>query len=63
MHAAGRVSGICASWSSISETRGLMTSESPSPRTIDVRIYAKDFPEAVYETKRVELPLRMLIIV
>jgi len=62
MHAAGKPLGKWLSWSRISETKGLITIESP-PNIIEDIIYVKDFPEAVSEMKRVDFLLRILIIV
>jgi len=63
MQAAGKDGCMLASWSSIKETRGDITIERPLPRAMDERMYVKDFPEAVSATKRVDFPLRILMIV
>lgn len=62
MQAAGRSEGRWSIWSSIKETNGLMTIVSPFKITETSR-YAKLFPEAVYETKRVDFPYNMFLIV
>ena len=59
MQAAGKSVGKCSSWSSIRETKGLMTIDTPF-KTIDESKYVKDFPDAVSDTKRVDFPDKML---
>lgn len=62
IQAAGKSSGKWASWSSIKETKGLITIESPFI-SIELMMYVNDFPEAVYETNKVETPFKILVIV
>ena len=62
MQAAGSISGILAIWSSINDINGLITIDNPSSM-IDVKIYVKDFPDPVSETKRVDFSFRIFEIV
>jgi len=62
MQAAGNDSGRWDSWSSIRETKGLITIDSP-PNNIELIMYVNDFPEAVSEIKTVDLALRIFMMV
>ncbi len=62
MQAAGKSEGRWSIWSSIKDTRGLITIDNPFCITEHSK-YVRLFPDAVYETNNVDFPYRIFLIV